>query len=585
MPGKSRNLGQFWQELKRRRVIHVITVYATAAFVIIELVNNLAEPLNLPATLPTIVIIVLAIGFPLAIILSWLYDLTSSGVERTKPLSEIKEGEKPVVPNAWKIATYVSFIVIIGLVTLNIAGGGKQLRAGDIQSLVVLPFENYTGDDELEYFVSGMHSSLIADMGRLSGLRVISHQTSKASKYADMSASEIASDLNVDAVVEAAVMCLGDNICFEAKMISGFPDEKQLWIGDYEEDRSQLFNLLDRLKNNIADEIKLELTAQEEKKLTEVRQHDPDLIEAVYKGKFYMEQLTPEGIEIGQKYFNEAIAIDPSDPLPYLELAAAYSTAGHVSSVVPDAQERSIVYAHQALALDSSLAEAYHVLTARPLFIDYDFSAVERYLKRAMDLNPNLPMTHYLYGWYLMLSNNVDGAIAEFKKSIEIDPIDVYLQCNLAAFYGWIGRYEEALAEVQKVLEMNPNYPFGLFVLGSAYAGLGRYEEAIEAHQKGLAISPGFENGLAVAYALTGQRDKALEIAAELEEINITWYTYGIAEIYAVLGDHDKAVYWIEEAYNRQQDFVPWFKDNVLFKPLYDNPRFKEIIKHLNLPG
>jgi uncharacterized protein YhhL (DUF1145 family) len=121
MPQKPNKLSQFWQELKRRRVIHVITVYATSAFVIIELVNNLAEPLNLPLNLSTIVIVVLAIGFPLVVILSWLYDLTSEGVERTKPLSEIQEGKKPAIPNTWKIATYVSFTVIIGLATLEIA--------------------------------------------------------------------------------------------------------------------------------------------------------------------------------------------------------------------------------------------------------------------------------------------------------------------------------------------------------------------------------------------------------------------------------------------------------------------------------
>ena len=151
MPAKQNKLSQFWQELKRRKVVHVITVYASAAFVIIELVNNLAEPLNLPARLPTIAIIVLAVGFPLAIILSWLFDLTSEGVEKTKPLSELREGEKAPVPNAWKIATYVSFVVIIGLAVLNIVGGDKQLRAGDIQSLVILPFDNFTGDDQLEY--------------------------------------------------------------------------------------------------------------------------------------------------------------------------------------------------------------------------------------------------------------------------------------------------------------------------------------------------------------------------------------------------------------------------------------------------
>ena len=125
MPGSRNKLIQFWHELKRRRVVHVITVYASSVFVIIELVNNLAEPLNLPPRLSTTVLIVLAAGFPLAIILSWLYDLTSEGIEKTSPLSEDQKGDKPLVPYAWKIATYVSFVVIIGLLLFNILGGDK----------------------------------------------------------------------------------------------------------------------------------------------------------------------------------------------------------------------------------------------------------------------------------------------------------------------------------------------------------------------------------------------------------------------------------------------------------------------------
>ncbi len=362
------------------------------------------------------------------------------------------------------------------------------------------------------------------------------------------------------------------------------PEEEQLWVGDYEEDKSEILNLYNQITKKIANEVKVKLTPQEEEKLTHVRQHDPDLIEAIYKGKFYMDQLTPEGFKMGQKYYNDAIAIDPSDPLPYLGLALGYSTAGHVSAVVPDAQDRSIAYAHQALALDSSLADAYVVLAARPLYIDWDFSAAESYLKRAMDLNPNLSQPHYLFGWFLMLSNNVNGAIAEFKKSIELDPINPFYIYNLGALYGWIGRYEEASTEARKSLELNPNYPPGLHVLGQAYTGMGRYEEAIETHNKGLAVSPGFEHYLAITYALSGQRDKALEIAVELEKINDKWYKWGLAEIYAVLGDNDKAIYWIEEAYKRRQDFVPWYKYDAYFKPLFNDPRFKEIIQSLNLP-
>ena len=584
MSGRFFNIVRFWQELKRRRVIHVVTVYATAAFVIIELVNNLTEPLNLPSNLPAIVIITLAVGFPLAIILSWIYDLTAEGVEKTKSLGEMKEGDKTAVPNAWKIATYVSFVVIIGLITLNIASGGKQLRAGDIQSLVVLPFENYTGDEELEYFVSGMHSSLIGDIGKLSGLRVISETSSKVFKDAAKSVPEIASELNVEAVVEASIMCLGEKICLQVKLISASPEEKQLWIGDYEEEKNQILNLYNQITKEIADQVLVTLTPQDEKKLFVDRQHDPDLIEAIYRGKFYMEQLTEEGFKTGQKYLEKALSIDPSDPLPYLALAVAYSNAGHVSALMPDAGDRAIAFAHQALALDSSLAEAYLVLATRPLYTDWDFSASERYLMRAIELNPNLPMAHYHYGWHLLLSNNTDAAVAEFKKSIELDPIDVYLQCNLAGYYAWVGRYDEALAESRKTLELNPNYPLGLWALGSAYTGLGRYEEAIEAHKKGLASSPGFENGLAVAYAMSGQKEKALEIAAELEETNNDWYTWALSEIYTVLEDYDKAIYWMEQAYKQRHDFLPWFKDYVNFQPLFEDPRFEDIIQRLELP-
>ena len=161
MPHKPNKLSRFWEELKRRKVIHVITVYASAAFVIIELIGNLSEPLNLPTSLSTMVIIVLAVGFPPAIILSWLYDLTSGSFERTKPKEEIQEEEKAKVTNAWKIATYVSFVVIVGLVVFNIVTRGDVLKPGMIRSIAILPFDNYTGDTKYDFVSTGMQTALI----------------------------------------------------------------------------------------------------------------------------------------------------------------------------------------------------------------------------------------------------------------------------------------------------------------------------------------------------------------------------------------------------------------------------------------
>ena len=260
MTANPNKLARFWQELKWRRVVHVITVYASATFVIIELINNLTEPLNLPDNLATIVIVILAVGFPLAIVLSWLYDLTGEGVEKTKPLEEVKEGEKTSAPNAWRIATIVSFVIIIGLVTFNIIGGTKPLRAGDTQSLLILPFDNFTGDDQLDYVAAGMHSSLIGDMGQISSLRVISKTTASAYENLDMPLPEIATELNVEAVVEPTVMCYGDSVFIQIRIVTPFPEEKQLWIADYKEEKSQILNLYNRMTRKIAEELKADIT-------------------------------------------------------------------------------------------------------------------------------------------------------------------------------------------------------------------------------------------------------------------------------------------------------------------------------------
>jgi TolB-like protein len=252
MPDRPNKLSRFWQELKRRRVIHVITIYASAAFVIVELISNLSEPLNLPASLPTIVIIVLVVGFPLAIILSWIYDLTPEGMERTRPLDEIQKTEKSSIPNAWKIATYASFVVIIGLVTYNIVAGTRGLRPGDIQSLAILPFNNFTGDEQLDWAAAGMQSSLIGDMGRVSGLRVPGITTSNAYKETDLTATAIAEELNVDALVEGTLTCYGDMVCIQFRAISTFPEENQLWIEDYMVDKSEILNLYSRIIQKMA---------------------------------------------------------------------------------------------------------------------------------------------------------------------------------------------------------------------------------------------------------------------------------------------------------------------------------------------
>ena len=581
MPSK---LSQFWQELKRRRVVHVITVYASAAFVIIELISNLAEPLNLPANLQLVAVIILATGFPLAIILSWIFDMTSKGVLRTKPLDKDSEIKEQKVPNAWKVATIISFMIITGLVLLNIIGLNNRAIAGSVKSLVILPFGNYTGDDDMEYFVSGMHSSLIGDMGQLSSLRVLGETSANAYKDADKALTQIARELNVDAALETTVMCLDDSICLQVKLVSGFHEEKQLWVGNFKEQKGEILNLYNRITRQIADEVKIKLKPRDREMLVEVRHRPAALLESVYKGKFYMSLLTREGFELGLKFYNDAIEIDPSDPLPYLGLALGYNNAGHVSGLAVEADRLAVEYALKALSLDSSLSEAHVVIASKALYREWDFTKGEQYLRLALEMNQNNAEAHYHYGWFWMLSDQLEKAVSELEIAVEIDPVNLLYIANLAGLYMWKGHWDKAIEYANMALELNSVYPLSLYVLGASYAGKGMFREAIEAHEKGVAINPSFKHGLGTVYALSGEKERALTIAEELELIQAPWYSWGIAEIYAALGEMDKAIYWIEEAYEKRQDFVPWFKNYIFYEPLKKDARFNEIVNSLDYP-
>jgi adenylate cyclase len=324
MPVNPKKLSRFWQELKRRRVIHVITVYASSSFVLIELVNNLTEPLNLPSSLATIVVIILGMGFPLAVVLSWIYDLTGEGIERTRPIDEVPEGQTAKVPNAWKIATYLSFMVIIALVTIHIVHGSDRLHAGDIQSLVILPFENYTGDDQLENMVSSMHSLLIGEMGRLSGLRVIGKTSSKMYRNADMSAKDIARQLNVDAVVEGTVMCLGDTVCMQFRLINTKGEEYQVWSDDYNEAKGKVMNLYNVITRQIANEVRIELTPEENRLLDKTKTIDKDAFDAYLRSYAHWDDLSEESTRVAIEYLNSAVEKDPGWAPLWAGLAQLY---------------------------------------------------------------------------------------------------------------------------------------------------------------------------------------------------------------------------------------------------------------------
>ena len=590
MPGKSSNIGQFWQELKRRRVIHVITVYATAAFVIIELVNNLAEPLNLPGRLPTIVIVVLAIGFPLAIILSWLYDLTSEGVERTKPLSETQEGEKPAVPNAWKIATYVSFVVIVGLVALNIVGGTKQLRAGDIQSLVILPFDNFTGDEELEYFVSGMHASLIGDVGKIGGLRVISRTSSNIYKGMDISISDIASELKVDAVVETAVMCLGDSICVQFRLVSTSGNEEQLWTADYMEEKSQILNLYNQVTRQIADKVKIELTSNEERLLSKTQTVDKEAYDAYLRSYAYWGDLSTDALDNAFEYLNLAIEKDPSWAPLYAGMALVWGGKLQMGMVETKLGRQKIhENINKAFELDPDFADSHFIHGIISTWTDWNWETGEKEFLKALAINPSDAMSRIYYAHLLMILQRTDEAITQGKLAVDLDPLNPLVLALYSAVLKGAGDFQTSFNIIEKALSIDPEHQFAQGQLERAYYNLGEYDEAIETFKKGLSYVFSEE----VILSLDSIYNEQGRIAAYKEIIRLSKlyaqenYTKpgNLAQLYCRTEQYSKALDELEKGCEAREPNMPYIATNRPgFIELYDSTRFIAILEKMNLP-
>ena len=468
----------------------------------------------------------------------------------------------------------------------------EQTLAGKtvIKAIAVMPVLNFTGNPDLGWVADMIQSDLTGQLQSISNLIVRPRQTTLQFRDSEETVQNIAQKLSVSNLIEASIKGTEDNLQVEIRVIEAFPDEKYLYSSSFNQSFKELTNIYSEIIKHILKVLDVNTTGPEEKILTVRRTINPEVRRACARGLYHLNLLTDEDVELGIKYYKDAIAIDPGDPEPYIGLAMAYSSAGHGAGMLPDALQQSIAYALKAIELDPeetypNIGDAHIVLAQKYMCYDYDFDKAIYHLNRGLQLNPNSPMAHYLNGWYLALIYKVDEAADEMKKSIAIDPLNPQWPGNLAWMYEWTGRYEESLIFVEKALSINPRYPMALYVKGMVFSAMGRHDEAIEL-QKSIykSGSGGFSSGLGVAYALAQEKDKALEVAAQMEKQNRRWNTYGLAEIYSVLGNNDKAIYWLEEAYRQKHDFIPWIRTNPHFNNLHNDQRYKDIINRLDLP-
>ena len=458
-------------------------------------------------------------------------------------------------------------------------------RVSRAPSVAVLPLDNLTGDSTQQYFVDGLHDALIGELGQISELRVISRTSTLQFRDTESNLGHIASQLNVENLIEGSVMRTGDSVRIQVQLVHADPREQHIWSQQYDRDTREILVMLSDVSREIARNIEVRLTPVEDSLLAHRREVNPDAYKAYLRGWYHLNRFTPEGYEKGIRYLVEATRIDPGDPLPWARLALGYNTAGHGSSAPADAFEKARAAARKALRLDNSLGEVHLSFALSDLYEEWDWEEAKKSFQKALRYDPNMAEARAHYSYYLILEGAGLNEVAEQgQRAMDLDPFIPLYSTFLGFIYWWGGEYEKAIAATEKTLALDPDFALAHYTLGMVYTSLGQYEEALRYQKRASELNSDFESGLAFTYAKAGYPAKAKNIADKLGADPKPIDTWGLAEVYAALGEQDKAFKWLEECYQVRFSWYPWFFLHNNFEPLKTDPRFKAHLERLNLP-
>lgn len=479
--------------------------------------------------------------------------LSDSGSTRELP------DETTGLRRGWIIASAIALAVIVTVLILLPASVNRwrdRLFAWtssgskpQIRSLAVLPLQNLSGDPAQDYFADGMTEQLTANLGQIGALRVISRTSAMHYKHTQKTLPEIAHELNVDAVVEGSVERAGDNVRITAQLIEASTD-RHLWARTYDRDLQNVLLLQGDVAQAIANEVRVNLTPQEQRQLATARQVNPRAHELYLRGLFDLRKGSPESIDQAIGEFQQAIAQDPNEALAYSGLADAYYDQTSILRAPLEVMPKAKAAAVRAIELDDSLAEAHASLGYVQLNFDWDWPGAEREFKHALELNPNLPRAHTGYAHYLLTLRRTEEASREFIRADAIDPFSGQSHINKAYLLFQARRYQDA---IQAAKELGDDR-----VAAMSYGELGRREEAIAAADRAVKTfkNPLFRAQIASAYAMAGKKDKARTMLADIVAQARQRYICGfnVACVYTTLDENEEAFTWLEKAYRDRSD-------------------------------
>jgi TolB-like protein/class 3 adenylate cyclase len=454
-----------------------------------------------------------------------------------------------------------------------------------IRSLAVLPLDNYSGDKNQDYFAEGMTDELTTDLATISQLRVISRSSTTQFTGAQRPPTpEIAKMLNVDAVVEGSVRRSGDKVRITAQLIDARAD-RHLWAKSFERDSRDVLALQSELASAIASEINVQLTPGEQARLTSAQSVNPEAHDAYLKGRYFFNRPSDENLSKAIKQFEEAVRLDSSFAPAYSGLSDAYLWAAFNEGVITatEGKSKAKAAAEKALALNPASAEAHTSLANYKSWYEHDWAGAEKEFRRAIELNPNLAFAHDQFGLTLACQGRFDESIVEGRRAVELDPLDPAIAIdNTMALVGQ-GQFQKAQDEARRGAELDPTFFFPQMQFGWFDLQQGNARAAVPKLEKAAAMeAPPFVTAyLGYAYGAAGDKAKALATIEEIRKKGVGTFVppFNLALVYLGLGDHARALDYLEQAQAADSQWMMYLKVDRIFDPLRADPRFVALME------
>ncbi len=577
---KKKNQVSFWEELKRRRVVRIIPVYAAAAFVLLELVDIIAEPFGLPDWTLRLVFVLLCIGLVIAVILSWIYDITPEGVKKTKPLDSKSKyyPQKPPKARGWKIATFISIIVITGLILLNVFAGRRYRSypsSDPEKTIAVLPFKNLSNDTTQVYFCEGVREEILYHLQKIDALSVRSRTSADRYRNTDKTTTVIGNELNVSYLVEGSVGCEGNEIRIWIQLIDASND-KHLWAGDFIKDRVKIFSLQSEIAQRIASELAVILTPVEKDQIDKQPTDNLEAYQAYLRGRYYAGQphFTLGNWLKALENFDEAVKIDTMFAEAYAELARAHARLRFLREDLSESRLAKADHAaKKAIQYGSEEPRVHLALGYYYLYAYRDENEALKHLEIAEKGMPNDVEVLYEKANIILTKGKWYESIKLFEKANEDNPRDASILTDLAFCLWWTRQDNYGLDVCNRAIALDPdaNWPY-IYQAYIYWSTRGPDEDSREAIKH---IDPDHEWYLFSRYwqeVGEGNFDYALQLVSDSAK------TWGIhhkmwtmpkamlrAFIYEYQGD-------IDQARNNYQSAVEILEEKVLQVP--DDPRY-----------